>query len=47
MGVQQNLERFGVMDKETILAAARSDKHRGKEFENKETARSGELHPIC
>ncbi len=43
MGVQQNLERFGVMDKETILAAARSDKHRGKEFENKETARSGLL----
>lgn len=31
------------MDKEAILAAARSDKHRGKEFENKETARSGLL----
>lgn len=31
------------MDKETILAAARSDKYRGKEFENKETTRSGLL----
>ena len=31
------------MDKEKILAAARSDKHRGEEFENKENARSGLL----
>jgi len=41
--VQQNLERINIMDKEKILAAARSDKHRGEEFENKETARSGLL----
>ena len=31
------------MDKEKILAAARSEKYRGKEFENKETTRSGLL----
>lgn len=31
------------MDKDKILAAARSEKHRGKEFENKETTRSGLL----
>ena len=31
------------MDKDKILAAARDDKHRGEEFENKETARSGLL----
>lgn len=37
------MERIDLMDKEAILAAARSDKHRGKEFENKETARSGLL----
>ena len=41
--VQQNLERLNVMDKDKILAAARSEKHRGKEFENKETTRSGLL----
>ena len=31
------------MDKDTILAAARNEKHKGKEFENKESARSGLL----
>ena len=31
------------MDKEKILAAARNEKYRGKEFENEETARSGLL----
>ena len=31
------------MDKDKILAAARNEKHRGKEFENKETTRSGLL----
>jgi hypothetical protein len=41
--VQQNLERVNVMDKDTILAAARNEKHKGKEFENKESARSGLL----
>lgn len=41
--VQQNLERWSDMDKDKILAAARDDKHRGGEFENKETARSGLL----
>lgn len=41
--VQQNLERLDVMDKDKILAAARNEKHRGKEFENKETTRSGLL----
>ena len=43
MEVQQNLERVNVMDKDTILAAARNEKHKGKEFENKESARSGLL----
>lgn len=37
------MERTDIMDKETILAAARSDKYRGQEFENKETTRSGLL----
>ena len=41
--VQQNLERLNDMDKDKILAAARNEKHRGKEFENKETTRSGLL----
>ena len=41
--IQQNLERIDFVDKEKILAAARSDKYRGKEFENKETTRSGLL----
>ena len=41
--VQQNLERLNVMDKDKILAAARNEKHKGKEFENKESARSGLL----
>ena len=41
--VQQNLERANVMDKEKILAAARNEKYRGREFENKETTRSGLL----
>ena len=40
---KENLERLDVMDKDKILAAARSEKHRGKEFENKETTRSGLL----
>ena len=31
------------MDREKILAAARNEKYRGKEFENKETTRSGLL----
>lgn len=31
------------MDKNKILAAARIEKHRGKEFENKETTRSSLL----
>lgn len=31
------------MDKDQILAAARNEKHKGKEFENKESARSGLL----
>ena len=31
------------MDKDTILAAARNEKHKGREFENKESARSGLL----
>ena len=31
------------MEKDKILAAARNEKHRGKEFENKETTRSGLL----
>ena len=31
------------MDKEKILAAARSEKHKGKEFEHKESTRSGLL----
>lgn len=37
------MERVSIMDKEKILAAARNEKHRGKEFENKETTRSGLL----
>ena len=41
--IQQNLERIDFVDKEKILAAARSEKYRGKEFENKETTRSGLL----
>ena len=44
--VQQNLERMNVMEvteKSKILAAARNEKHKGKEFENKESARSGLL----
>ena len=31
------------MDKDQILKAARTDKHRGKEFENKESVRSSLL----
>ena len=31
------------MDKEKILSAARNEKYKGKEFENKESARSGLL----
>lgn len=31
------------MDKENILKAARTDKHRGKEYENKEAVRSSLL----
>ena len=43
MELQQNLERLNVMDKDKILAAARNEKHKGKEFENKESARSSLL----
>lgn len=38
-GIQQNLERDGIMEKEKILEAARVDKNRGKEFENKQAVR--------
>ena len=31
------------MNKDKILAAARNEKYQGKEFENKETTRSGLL----
>ena len=41
--VQQNLERVTVMDKEQILNAARNEKYRGKEYENKEEIRSSAL----
>lgn len=41
--VQQNLERLVSMDKEKILAAARCDKHRGEEFENKQYVRGSLL----
>lgn len=42
MQVQQNSERKLIMsiDKEKVLAAARNDKYRGQEYENKETMRS-------
>ena len=45
--VQQNLERMTVMDKEQILNAARNEKHRGKEYENKEEIRSSALGAFC
>lgn len=45
MFVQQNLERKRIvsMDKEKILAAARNDKYRGQEYENRESTRGSLL----
>lgn len=41
--IQQNLERKIFVDNESILAKARKEKYRGKEYENKESTRSNLL----
>lgn len=43
MKIQENLERDASMDKEKILAAARNEKSKGKEYENKQATRSSLL----